>query len=156
MNEIYTTRSPILPPRLFRVRTTAFILISTFFHALAFFAGAYYLPIYFQVLGSSATGAGVRMLPYSLAGAAVSAISGQIVTRTGKWRPTMWFSWVIIVLGYGLMIQLDEKSNTSVFSAIYSLFSHTADSNPLQFTVPRRCCIYSSQHSELDASSRPL
>lgn len=26
----------------------------------------------------------------------------------------MWFSWTIIVLGYGLMIQLDEKSNTCV------------------------------------------
>ncbi|CAL1704737.1 unnamed protein product [Somion occarium] len=112
-NEIYTTRSPILPPRLFKVRTTAFILISTFFHALAFFAGAYYLPVYFQVLGSSATGAGVKMLPYSLGAAAFSAISGQIVTRTGRWRPTMWFAWVIIVLGYGLMIQLDENSNTA-------------------------------------------
>lgn len=62
INEIYTTRSPIVPPRLFRVRpfpaalcasalalthpsgtqvrTTAFILVSVFFHALAFFAGA--------------------------------------------------------------------------------------------------------------------
>ena len=33
----------------------------------------------------------------------------------------MWFSWVIIVLGYGLMIQLDEKSNTSVFYFFFSL-----------------------------------
>lgn len=112
-NEIFTPRSPIVPPRLFKTRTTAFILISVFLHALAFFAGAYYLPVYFQVLGSSATGAGVKMLPYSLAGAAVSAISGQVVTRTGRWRPVMWFSWVIIVLGYGLMIQLDDKSNTA-------------------------------------------
>ncbi|KAI0082659.1 MFS general substrate transporter [Panus rudis PR-1116 ss-1] len=113
VNEFMTKRSPIIPPRLFRVRTTAFILISTFFHALAFFAGAYYLPVYFQVLGSSATGAGVKMLPFSLGAAGVSALSGQVVTRTGKWRPVMWFAWVIIVLGYGLMIQLDEQSNTA-------------------------------------------
>ncbi len=26
----------------------------------------------------------------------------------------MWFAWVVLVLGYGLMIQLDEKSNTYV------------------------------------------
>ncbi|KAI0341662.1 MFS general substrate transporter [Trametopsis cervina] len=113
LNELYTSRSAIVPPRLFKTRTTAFILVSVFFHALAFFAGAFYLPVYFQVLGSSATGAGVKMLPYSLGSAFVSAASGQVVTRTGKWRPTMWFSWVVIVLGYGLMIQLDEKSNVA-------------------------------------------
>ncbi|KAF7792981.1 hypothetical protein EIP86_004086 [Pleurotus ostreatoroseus] len=95
-NEIYTTRSPIIPPRLFRV------------------------------LGSSATGAGVRpadrsqpcllfrMLPYSLGAALISATSGQVVTKTGRWRPVMWFAWVILVLGYGLMIQLDEQSNKCV------------------------------------------
>ncbi|KAI0093668.1 MFS general substrate transporter [Irpex rosettiformis] len=113
INEIFTTRSAIVPPRLFKTRTTSFILISVFFHALAFFAGAFYLPVYFQVLGSSATGAGVKMLPFSLGSAFVSATSGQIVTRTGRWRPVMWFAWVVIVLGYGLMIQLDEKSNTA-------------------------------------------
>jgi hypothetical protein len=38
-NEIHTKRSPIVPPRLFKTRTTAIILIITFFHAVAFFAG---------------------------------------------------------------------------------------------------------------------
>lgn len=113
VNEIFTTRSPIVPPRLFKVRTTAFILVSTFIHAVGFFGGAYYLPVYFQVLGSSATGAGVKMLPYSLGAALFSAISGIIVTKTGRWRPVMWFAWVVMVLGYGLMIQLDENSNTA-------------------------------------------
>ncbi|GJE95150.1 MFS general substrate transporter [Phanerochaete sordida] len=113
LNEIYTSRSPIVPPRLFKVRTTSFLLISVFIHALAFFGGAYYLPVYFQVQGASATMAGVRMLPYSLGAAFVSAVSGQIVTKTGRWRPVMWFSWVIIVLGYGLMIQLDDRSNNA-------------------------------------------
>lgn len=61
-----------------QTRTPAVILTTTFFHALAFFSGlfftlrfindyetyaftgSYYLPVYFQVLGNSATGAGVR------------------------------------------------------------------------------------------------
>lgn len=134
INEIFTTRSPIVPPRLFKTRTTAALLISTFIHALAFFAGAYYLPVYFQVLGSSATGAGVRlagyvyvfshfishvhlrMLPFSLGAAAFSALSGQIVSRTGRWRPVLWFAWAIFVLGYGLMTQLDDHSNQYVSS----------------------------------------
>ncbi|KII88358.1 hypothetical protein PLICRDRAFT_41528 [Plicaturopsis crispa FD-325 SS-3] len=111
VNEIYTNRSPIIPPRLFKTRTTAIILVSTFFHAIAFFSGAYYLPLYFQVLGSSATGAGVKMLPFSLGGAFFSAVSGIVVTRTGEYRYVMWFAWAIFTLGYGLMTQLDNTSS---------------------------------------------
>ncbi|KAI0336510.1 MFS amino acid permease [Cubamyces sp. BRFM 1775] len=113
-NELYTKRSPILPPRLFKTRTTAILLISTFLHAFAFFAGAYYLPVYFQVLGSSATMAGVRMLPFSLGGAFFSVVSGQVISRTGRWRPIMWAAWAIMVLGWGLMTMLDDTSNTAM------------------------------------------
>ncbi|KAJ7125471.1 MFS amino acid permease, partial [Mycena crocata] len=113
VNECFTTRSPIVPPRLFQTRTTGIILVSTFFHALGFFSGAYYLPLYFQVLGSSATGAGVRMLPYSLGCALVSATSGQVVTRMKEYRPVIWFAWPILTLGFGLMIMLDDKSGAA-------------------------------------------
>ncbi|KAJ6547701.1 major facilitator superfamily domain-containing protein [Mycena capillaripes] len=113
VNEALTSRSPIIPPRLFQTRTTAIILITTFFHALGFFGGAYYLPLYFQVLGSSATGAGVRMLPYSLGAAIVSAGSGQVVTRIRAYRPVIWFAWPVMTLGFGLMIMLDDKSGTA-------------------------------------------
>ncbi|KAH7929758.1 MFS general substrate transporter [Leucogyrophana mollusca] len=120
INEIYTTRSAIIPPRLFKTRTTGIILICVFLHALTFFAGSYYLPLYYQVLGASATSSGIRMLPYSLGGAALSAISGIIVTRTGSYRPIMWFAWVVMTLGWGLMIQLDNTSSTAV-KEIYPL-----------------------------------
>ncbi|KAJ7685325.1 major facilitator superfamily domain-containing protein [Mycena polygramma] len=113
VNEALTTRSPIVPPRLFQTRTTAIILITTFFHALAFFGGAYYLPLYFQVLGSSATNAGVRMLPYSLGAAVVSALSGQVVARIRGYRSVIWFSYPVMTLGFGLMIMLDSNSGTA-------------------------------------------
>ncbi|KAK0483776.1 MFS general substrate transporter [Armillaria novae-zelandiae] len=108
--EVYTKRSPILPPRLFQARI---ILVSTFLHALAFFVGAYYLPVYFQILGSSATGAGVRMLPFSLGSSLTSATMGYIVSRTGEYRLVIWVSWAVFTLGYGLMIMLDSYSNTA-------------------------------------------
>jgi EmrB/QacA subfamily drug resistance transporter len=114
VNEGFTTRSPIIPPRLFKTRTTAILLITTFFHALAFFSGAYYLPLYFQVLGASATRAGVQMLPFSLGCAAFSAVSGIVVTRTGQYRPVMWFAYVIFTTGMGLMIMLSGTSSTAV------------------------------------------
>ncbi|KAG7447925.1 MFS general substrate transporter [Guyanagaster necrorhizus] len=111
--EGYTKRSPIIPPRLFKTRTTAIILVSTFLHALSFFVGAYYLPVYFQILGSSATGAGVRMLPFSLGSSIASASMGYLVSHTGEYRPVLWISWTLFTLGYGLMIMLDSYSNTA-------------------------------------------
>ncbi|KAJ3889428.1 MFS general substrate transporter [Lentinula edodes] len=102
INEIYTKRIPIIPPRLFKTRTTAGLLISVFIHVI---------PVYFQVLGSSAIMSGIEMLPYSFGSSMLSIISGRVVTTTGKTRPTIWFGFVVMTLGYGLMIQLSDTSN---------------------------------------------
>ncbi|KAH6918375.1 MFS amino acid permease [Coprinopsis sp. MPI-PUGE-AT-0042] len=120
INEAYTKRSPIVPPRLFKTRTTALLLISSFCHALGFFAGAFYLPLYYQVLGASATKAGIETIPYSLGCAVTSAISGIVVSKTGVYRPVMWISFAVFVLGLGLMIQLDGES-TSAEKVLYTL-----------------------------------
>ncbi|KIK49278.1 hypothetical protein CY34DRAFT_20275 [Suillus luteus UH-Slu-Lm8-n1] len=112
VNEVYTKRSPIIPPRLFKTRTTGLILVSVFLHAVVFFTGTY-LPMYYQVLGASATSSGIRMLPYSLSSALMSAVSGMVVTRTGAYRPTMWFGWSVMTLGWGLMIMLDSTSTNA-------------------------------------------
>ncbi|KAF8844500.1 MFS general substrate transporter [Paxillus ammoniavirescens] len=115
INEIFTKRSAIIPPRLFKTRTTGLLLISVFLHAVAFFAGIY-LPMYYQgiaVLGASATNSGIRMLPYSLGAALLSATSGFVVSRTGSYRPIIWGAWVVMTLGWGLMTMLDNTSNTA-------------------------------------------
>ncbi|KIJ16695.1 hypothetical protein PAXINDRAFT_168194, partial [Paxillus involutus ATCC 200175] len=124
INEIFTTRSAILPARLFKTRTTGIILITTFFHAIVFFAASYYLPLYYQVLGASATGAGVRMIPFSLGTSIISVVSGLILSKSGKYRVIMWVSYAVMTLGMGLMITLDYTSNDAekeVFPLIATL-----------------------------------
>lgn len=111
INEYYTTRSPIVPPRLFRTRTTAVILLGNLVHGMTFMAGAFYLPLYYQVLGSSATGAGVLMLTFSFSSSLSSVIGGVLTSMTGDYRRIIWVSWAVYLLGYGLMIQLDHRSN---------------------------------------------
>ena len=152
----------------YQTRTTALILISVFLHAFAFFGGAYYLPVYFQVLGSSATGAGVRsvihlsnfkkkcltlpprMLPFSLSGALMSVVSGQIISRWGRWRPIMWVSWVIMIVGFGIMTTLDDHSNVYVF-CVDTYLGAITDSSEL---VRRGFCSRSLLRSALAACSR--
>ncbi|CAE6445742.1 putative transporter C3H1,06c [Rhizoctonia solani AG-1 IB] len=124
INEILTPRSPIIPPRLFKTRTTAMLLISVFIHAMAFFSATYYIPLYFQILGASAILAGIKMFPFSLGGAIVAIVSGLVVARMRKYRPTMWFSWPIMTLGFGLLIMFDEKTSIAkqeIFLAIAAL-----------------------------------
>ncbi|KAH7927323.1 MFS general substrate transporter [Leucogyrophana mollusca] len=111
INEICTKLTAIIPSRLFKTRSTGIILISSFIHALTFFAGNY-LPLYHQVLGASATGAGVRMLPFSVGNSLASIVSGIVVTRTCSYRHTMWFAWALMVIGWGLMTRLDSTSST--------------------------------------------
>jgi len=111
VNELYTKRIPIIPPRIFKTRTTGLILVSVFIHGFAFFAATYYLPLYFQSRGASPLSSGVLMIPFSLGASAFAVISGQIVSRTGAYRPTLWVAWVLMTAAFGLMVNLDGSSS---------------------------------------------
>lgn len=93
------TREPIIPPRLFTSRTPGCLLIGVVIHGIVFFTISYYLPNYFQILGASATEAGIRMIPYSLGGAVFAISAGQVVSRIGRYRAVMWFAFVLLVPG---------------------------------------------------------
>ncbi|KAI0788876.1 MFS general substrate transporter [Abortiporus biennis] len=112
--ENFTERSPIIPPRLFKTRTTAILLITSFLHAYAFFQSAFYLPVYFQVLGASATRAGILMLPSSLSSSFTSGVVGFIIVYLGDYRQVIWFSWTVMAIGYGLTIMLDDRSSLAL------------------------------------------
>ncbi|WP_352231442.1 MFS transporter [Actinomadura sp. NBRC 104425] len=78
---------PILPPRLFRNPT--FVLTSLGSAALgcAMFGGMIYLPQYLQIVkGMSPTASGLMTLPLVAAMLVTSTVSGQIVTRTGRYK----------------------------------------------------------------------
>lgn len=81
VNEIFTKSSPVIPPRLFKTRTTAGVLGVVFAQGIVFFAGAFYLPVYFQILGNSALMAGVRNLPFALGSSLTSMAGGIIVAK---------------------------------------------------------------------------
>lgn len=123
-----TNRNPIFPPRMFQTRTTAGLLLSGFFQLLSFTGASYYLPNYFQVLGASATASGVRLIPFSLGASLFAIIGGQIVSRTGKYRPTIWASWFIMVFSF---VSIESRSSCTpllIFlqGLLYLLDVHTS------------------------------
>jgi MFS family permease len=107
INELFTKRQALIPPRLFKTRTTGGVLISVFLHGIVFTPATYYLPLYFQAVdGASATMSGVQLLPLSLMTAITATATGFIIAKTGDYRWILWICWTILTLGVGLLIDL--------------------------------------------------
>ena len=78
---------PVLPLHLFKLRTFSVTSIVGFIVGFAMFGAITYLPAFFQVVrGISPTISGVQILPLMAGLLVVSIGSGQIISRTGKYR----------------------------------------------------------------------
>src|SRR5437899_6060191 len=98
---------PIVPLELFRNRSFAISVIAMFMASIAFFAPIVFLPRWFQVVGgASATQSGYQILAL-LGGLILSAIlSGQLVARTGRYKPLALGASVVLAIGLFLLSNL--------------------------------------------------
>jgi MFS transporter len=80
-------REPVLPPALFRNRVFAVTSGIGFVVGFALFGALTYLPLFQQVVrGASPTESGLQLVPL-MAGVLIASItSGQIITRTGRYK----------------------------------------------------------------------
>ncbi|MFC7532631.1 MDR family MFS transporter [Actinoplanes sp. GCM10030250] len=77
----------LLPLRLFGNRTVAVGAASSTILGMAMFGGLMTVPLYLQIVkGSSATMAGLQMIPFVVGIMSGSIISGQLISRTGRYR----------------------------------------------------------------------
>jgi EmrB/QacA subfamily drug resistance transporter len=106
---------PILPPMLFRNRV--FIVTSAVAMVVGFalFGALTYLPLFQQIVrGLSPTASGLQLLPV-MGGLLVSSIvSGQIITRTGRYKAWPIAGTAIATLGMWMLSSLDETTSTGV------------------------------------------
>jgi len=98
---------PIVPLELFRNRSFTISVIAMFVASMAFFAPIVFLPRWFQVVGgASATQSGYQILAL-LGGLILSAIlSGQLVARTGRYKPLALGASVVLAIGLFLLSNL--------------------------------------------------
>src|SRR5947208_15401017 len=67
-----------------------------------------FVPLFFQdVIGTSATSSGVVLTPFLLGAVTTSFISGQIVSRTGRYRPNTLIGPVVLGIGLFLLSQMN-------------------------------------------------
>jgi MFS family permease len=80
-------REPVLPLHLFRLRAFWVTSVVGFIVGFAMFGAITYLPAFFQVVrGVSPTFSGVQLLPLMAGLLVVSIGSGQVISRTGRYR----------------------------------------------------------------------
>ncbi len=79
---------PLLPLGMFRDAVIAPATAASFAIGAILFGTVVYVPVYVQgVLGGSATNSGVVLIPYALGWVIASAVVGQLIARTGRYRP---------------------------------------------------------------------
>ncbi|MFC4472525.1 DHA2 family efflux MFS transporter permease subunit [Streptomyces xiangluensis] len=114
---------PVLPLKLFGIRTFTLSAVISLIVGFAMFGAMTYLPTFLQVVqGVSPTASGVHLLPMVAGLLLASTVSGQIVSRTGRWKVFPIAGTGITTLGLLLLHQLDESSSTFEMSAYFAVF----------------------------------
>ncbi|OCT53227.1 Multidrug resistance protein fnx1 [Cladophialophora carrionii] len=95
---------PILPVALIgRTRTVLAACLANWFGTMSAFLAIYYVPLYLQIRGLSATSAGLRVVPLAAATSAGSLLSGLAMRATGRYYLQMVGVMVIFVVGAALI-----------------------------------------------------
>jgi MFS family permease len=101
---------PIIPVRLLINRTVAATCLTNWFSTMSIFMVTFYIPIFFQVSGYSATSAGARFIPSSVGSAIGSLGCGWIMNRTGTYKLLGICIIALNVVGVGLLSTLTFNS----------------------------------------------
>jgi EmrB/QacA subfamily drug resistance transporter len=114
---------PVLPLKLFAIRTFSLTAVISFIVGFAMFGAMTYLPTFLQVVhGISPTMSGVYMLPMVAGLLLASTASGQVVSRTGRWKVFPVAGTLITALGLVLLHQLDAASPTWLMGVYFFVF----------------------------------
>jgi MFS family permease len=110
---------PILPLRVFRNRNFSVTMALTFLTGLAMFGAMTFLPLYQQtVQGASAVVSGLMLTPMMVGVTITSILSGQITTRTGRYKLFPILGGAIMTVGMFLLTRLGVDTSRTT-SGIY-------------------------------------
>jgi EmrB/QacA subfamily drug resistance transporter len=109
---------PLLPLTLFRSRTFAVSTSAALAIGAVLFGITIYVPVYMQgVLGASATSSGVVLIPLTFGWVAASFTSGQLISKTGRYRVYPLLGSSLVLAGCLLLTLLDVDTSQALASA---------------------------------------
>lgn len=116
---------PIIPLKIISERTTALAILASVAVGVGMFGSSAFLGQYFQVArGASPTEAGLLTLPMIAGNLIGSVVSGQLISRTGKWKRYLVAGAVLLIGGLGLAGTIDHTTElwlTGLYTGILGL-----------------------------------
>ena len=105
------TGEPLLPMFLFKNRVFLVSALVTLVSGFAMMGSLFYIPLFVQgVIGSSATNSGFVTMPMMIAMAMASAVSGQMMSRFGKYRVMGVLGLLVMVAGMYMLSKMDANA----------------------------------------------
>ena len=104
-------REPILPFALLRNPIVSGSVACIALVGMAMFGTISFVPLFVQgVIGTSATSSGVVLTPLMLGAVTTSFLSGQLISRTGRYRWNVVFGPPVLALGMALLWRMDAHT----------------------------------------------
>lgn len=109
------TKNPILSLDLFKNKVFLVSVSALFLTSMGMFGAILYIPIFSQgVIGGSATHAGLILTPMMISLVIASTLSGQIISRTGKYKMLAIAGTAVIVFALFFFSTIDETTTNGM------------------------------------------
>ena len=107
-------REPILPFDILRNPIVAGSIACMALAGMAMFGTISYVPLFVQgVIGTSATSSGVVLTPLMLGAVTTSLLTGQLISRTGRYRWNVVFGPIVLAIGMFLLWRMDVHTTNA-------------------------------------------
>lgn len=143
---------PIIPVKLLTRRTVASACFSTWFASMVMYMLLFYIPIFYQVKGLSATEAGERIIPQFFGHILSSLTCGLIINATGLYKRPYYGVLAIFCLGTGLLTTVSlDGPEWHIY--IYQFMVGAGYSGILTITVVATIAAVSQEHQAVITSA---
>ena len=110
---------PVVPLRLFENRTFAVTSAVGLIVGFALFGSVTYLPLFLQVVkGASPTASGLEMLPMMVGMLITSIASGQLISRTGRYKIFPIVGTLVMAIGLDLLSRMTSQTRAETAAMI--------------------------------------
>jgi EmrB/QacA subfamily drug resistance transporter len=114
---------PMLPLHVFKNRNFSLASSMSFLLGMAMLGALTFLPLYQQtVQGASPTGSGLLLIPMMLGSTVTSLISGQVTSRTGRYKVLPIIGGAIMTFAMYLLTHLGPHTTRLTSAAIFVIF----------------------------------
>ncbi|HEY1158580.1 MAG TPA: MDR family MFS transporter [Arthrobacter sp.] len=116
---------PIIPLKIISERTTALAIVASVAVGVAMFGSSTFLGQYYQVArGAPPTEAGLLTLPMIAGNLIGSVVSGQLISRYGKWKRFLIGGTILLIGGLALAGTMDHTTElwlTGLYTGIFGI-----------------------------------